>query len=72
MFEYSIQAYDETDLGKVNVIQVTVQARTKDAAIEHAKQIESRTNYSVTGIKDLGGEFKKVESPSKGKKLKKG
>lgn len=75
MFEYQIQAYDQTDLGKVNAIQVTVEARTEAAAIAHAKQIAARSNYSITGIKDLGGEFKKApveQSTSKGKKLKKG
>lgn len=59
MYEYQIQAFDKSDLGKVNVITITVQARTEDEAIEKAKTIKERTDYSVIAIKDLGKEFKK-------------
>lgn len=59
MFEYTIQAYDQTDMGKVNVIHITVTARTEDEAIVKAKALKERTDYAVTAIKDLGKEFKK-------------
>lgn len=76
MFEYTIQAYDKTDLGKVNAIQITVEARTKEAAIEHAKGIEARTDYAVIAVKDLGGEFKKAPTklpePNKTRTIRKG
>lgn len=59
MFEYTIQAYDQTDLGKTNVIHITVTARTEDEAIDKSKKLKQRTDYAVIAIKDLGKEFKK-------------
>lgn len=59
MYEYTIQAFNSGDLGKVDVIQITVQARTDEEAIEKAKKLKERSDYSVIAIKDVGKEFKK-------------
>lgn len=59
MYKYTVEAYDESDIGKLNVIMIVVQAKDEAEAIERAKLIKVRTNYSVVGIEELSREFKK-------------
>lgn len=56
MYKFTVEAYDESDLGKLNIVHITVYAETEDAAIERAKTIRQRTTYSVTGIEELAGD----------------
>ena len=56
MFKYTVEAYDESDLGKINIIHVTVYAKCEAEAIERAKAIKQRTTYSIVGIEELTGD----------------
>lgn len=56
MFKYTVEAYDESDLGKINIIHVTVYAKGEAEAIERAKAIKQRTTYSIVGIEELTGD----------------
>lgn len=59
MYEYTVQAFNSSDLGKVSVIEITVTAKSEAEALERAKQIVERTDYNITAIKELSREFKK-------------
>lgn len=59
MFEYTVQAFDKTEVGNVNVIQITVTAHSESDAIAKAMKIQKRSAYSVIAIRELGKEFKK-------------
>jgi len=56
MFKYTVEAYDESDLGKINIIHVTVYPKGEAEAIERAKAIKQRTTYSIVGIEELTGD----------------
>ena len=56
MYKFTVEAYDQSDLGKLNVVHITVYAETEDAAIERARTIRERTTYSVVGIEELSGD----------------
>jgi len=56
MFKYTVEAYDESDMGKLNIIHVTVYAKDEAGAIERAKAIKQRTTYSIVGIEELTGD----------------
>lgn len=59
MYEYTIQAFDKTEVGNVNVIEITVTANTDDEAVEKAKKIRDRSDYAIIAIREQGKEFKK-------------
>jgi len=59
MNKYTIEAFDESDLGKLNLINIVVQAKTEEEALERAAKIKGRTNYSITHIEELDREIKK-------------
>lgn len=59
MYEYTVQAFNQTDIGKTHVIEVTVIAKAEIDAINRAKQIVDRTDYFVIAIKEISREFKK-------------
>lgn len=60
MYEYTIQAFNsDQSVGKINVINVVVQANSEAEAIERAKQIVERHDYTVVSIKELDRKFKK-------------
>lgn len=56
MYKYTVEAFDESDVGKLNIIHIVVQAPDEDAAIERAKVIKQRTTYSIVGIEELTGD----------------
>jgi len=56
MYKFTVQAYDESDLGKLNIVDITVYAEDEATAIERAKTIRQRTTYSVIGIEELSGD----------------
>ncbi len=61
MYKYLIQAYNDTDYGPANEIRIKVQASDEAQAIERAKTIAIRSNYSVLEIEDLrGAELRKI------------
>lgn len=53
MYKYTVEAYDESDLGKLNGILIVVKAHREDEAIKRAQQIKQRTNYNIVGIEEL-------------------
>ncbi len=60
MYKYTIQAFDDTDMGKLNLINIVVQADDDDSAIAKAKAIKARGSYSILSIEELTSrEFKK-------------
>lgn len=59
MYKYTVEAFDETDIGKINVILIVVQAKGEAEAIERASKIKQRTRYSIVGIEELSREIKK-------------
>lgn len=59
MYEYTIQAYDQTDLGKVNAIELVVCANTDEDAIEKAQKLKARQQYSIVRVKELSNKLKK-------------
>lgn len=59
MYEYTIQAYDQTDLGKVNSVELVVCANTDEDAIEKAQKLKARQQYSVIRVKELSNKLKK-------------
>jgi len=60
MYEYTIQAFNsDPAVGKVNPINVVVQADSEAEAIERSKQIVERSDYNVVSIKELDRKFKK-------------
>lgn len=56
MYKYTVEAYDESDLGKVNIIHITVYAADDSDAVERAKTIRNRTTYAIVGIEELSGD----------------
>lgn len=56
MYKYTVQAFDESDVGKLNVIHIVVQAGSEEDAIERAKTIKERSTYSIIGIEELTGD----------------
>jgi len=56
MYKYTVQAFNESDLGKLAVINIVVTAADEAEALEKAKQIKERTTYSVIGIEVLDGD----------------
>ena len=56
MYKYTVEAYDQTDLGKLNIIHITVTAADEAEAIDRAKAIKQRTTYAVVGIEELSGD----------------
>jgi hypothetical protein len=56
MYKYTVQAFNESDLGKLAVINIVVTAATEEEALEKAKTIKERTTYSVIGIEVLEGD----------------
>lgn len=59
MYKYTVEAYDQSDIGKFNIISIVVQAVDEAEAIKRAATIKVRTNYSVVGIEELSREIKK-------------
>lgn len=59
MYKYTVEAYDESDMGKLNIIHIVVQAKDEAEAMERAAKIKQRTNYAIVGIEELSREFKK-------------
>ena len=53
MYKYTVEAFNESDMGKLNMIHITVQATNEAEAIERAKAIKERTTYAIIGIEDL-------------------
>jgi len=56
MYKYTVQAFNESDLGKLAVINIVVTAATEEEALEKAAQIKERSNYSIIGIELLEGD----------------
>lgn len=56
MFKYTVQAFNESDLGKLAIINIVVTAASEAEALEKAKQIKERTTYSIIGIEVLEGD----------------
>ena len=56
MYKYTVQAFNESDLGKLAVINIVVTASSEEGALEKAKQIKERTTYSIIGIEVLEGD----------------
>lgn len=56
MYKYTVQAFNESDLGKLAIINIVVTASTEEEALEKAKQIKERTTYSIIGIEVLEGD----------------
>ena len=56
MYKYTVEAFDQSDIGKVNIIHIVVQAADEAGAIERAGQIKERTNYAIVGIEELTGD----------------
>ena len=56
MYKYTVEDYDQTDLGKLNSIHITVYAADEAQAIERAKAIKDRTDYAIVGIEELTGD----------------
>jgi len=56
MYKYTVQAFNESDLGKLAVINIVVTAANETEALEKAKQIKERTTYSIIGIEVLDGD----------------
>lgn len=56
MYKYTVQAFNESDLGKLAVINIVVTASDEAEALEKAKQIKERTTYSIIGIEVLDGD----------------
>lgn len=59
MNRYTIEAYNDTDLGKSNMMIVVVSASSEAEAIEKASKIVERTSYSVKII-EVNDELKKI------------
>ena len=59
MYQYTIQGYDQTDLGKVNFIELVVTANTDEDAVEKARKIKARQQYAVVRVKELDNTIKK-------------
>lgn len=56
MYKYTVEAFDQSDMGKLNIIHIVVQAADEAQAMERAAQIKERTNYAVVGIEELSGD----------------
>lgn len=56
MYKYTVQAFNESDLGKLAVINIVVTASDEAEALEKAKAIKERTTYSIIGIEVLEGD----------------
>lgn len=56
MYKYTVEAFDESDMGKLNIIHIVVQAKDEADAMERAAQIKQRTNYAIVGIEELAGD----------------
>lgn len=56
MYKYTVQAFNESDLGKLAVINIVVTASSEEEALEKAKAIKERTTYSIIGIEVLEGD----------------
>jgi hypothetical protein len=56
MYKYTVEAFDESDMGKLNIIHIVVQAADEEQAMARAAQIKQRTNYAVVGIEELTGD----------------
>lgn len=59
MYKYTIEAFDKSDMGKLNVIRIVVEATTDEEAIERASAIKQRTEYAIVSIEETSREFKK-------------
>jgi hypothetical protein len=53
MFEYTIEAYNNSSGFNTNKITITVMANTPELAISRAKKIEAREQYAVVAIRDM-------------------
>lgn len=53
MNEYTLQAWSDTPVGRVNKIDVTVTAADETEAIEKARQVVHRDSYAVIAIRVL-------------------
>ena len=58
MYKYTVQAFNESDIGKLAVINIVVTASSEAEALEKAKQIKERSNYSIVGIELLEGDIR--------------
>ncbi len=56
MYKYTVEAFDESDVGKLNIIHIVVQAASEEDAVERARTIKQRTTYSIVGIEELSGD----------------
>ena len=56
MYKYTVEAFDQSDMGKLNIIHIVVQAEDEEQAMARAAQIKQRTNYAVVGIEELTGD----------------
>lgn len=56
MYKYTVEAFDESDMGKLNVIHIVVQAADEEQAMARAAQIKQRTTYAIVGIEELTGD----------------
>lgn len=56
MYKYTVEAYDESDMGKLNTIHIVVQATSEEEAMQRAAAIKQRTNYAIVGIEELAGD----------------
>jgi hypothetical protein len=56
MFKYTVEAFDESDVGKLNIIHIVVQAGSEEDAIDRARNIKQRTTYAIVGIEELTGD----------------
>lgn len=61
MYEYTIKAYEQTDFGKINSVDVVVQANNETEAIARAGEIVPRPNFTILQIKELNREIKKTK-----------
>jgi hypothetical protein len=53
MNKYTIEAFNVTPIGGVNVIRVVVQAKSEDEAMIRARKLVVRSDYSVVCIEEL-------------------
>lgn len=53
MNEYTLQAWSDSPIGRVNKIDVTVTASSETEAREKARKVVHRDSYSVVAIKVL-------------------
>ena len=58
MYKYTVEAFDESDMGKLNIIHIVVQATSEENAMARAAEIKQRTNYAVVGIEELTGDHR--------------